>query len=413
MPRKVDDVKLRDVAGLVQMKPPTLSRTKRVVAGTYNVEGYRLAARAVLPRGLFDYLDGGAEDEWTLRRNRSVFDRWGLVPTWGAVNGPDLSTTILGKPSTLPLTLSPTGATRMFHPEGELAVAKAASRAGIPYGLAGLSTVSLEQIASASPSLDRWMSFGLTDDMAVMNAKLDRCRANGYDTLIVSLDTRALGSRERDRRNGFTAPPSLTLATLAGIAVRPGWWLRFLAADGIRFPNLAPAEAGAATVTPSMWQQILGHSDSTKGWEHIARLREEWEGSIVLKGCVSVDDAAQAAALGIDAVQLSNHGGRQLDGMISPLDCLQETRERVGDSIQLIVDSGVRRGTDIAIALALGADACSIGRPYLYGLTAAGTAGVTGVISILRDELSRAMALMGVSTIDELKRRGPSLLRNL
>jgi L-lactate dehydrogenase (cytochrome) len=390
-----------------------LSRQGRVLATAYNVAEYRSAARRALPTGIFDYLDGGSEDEVTLRHNRAAFDRWGLMPTWGPVSGPDTTTTLLGRTTALPLTLTPTGATRLFHPQGELAVARAATAAGVPYGLAGLSTVSMEGVANQFPGLDRWFNIGLSSDRGYLNARLERCTAAGYRALLVSVDTRALGSRERDRRNGFTAPPALTLSSLIGIAARPGWWVRFLRAEGIRFPNLEPNDSDDSMVTPSMWQQILGHSDSSKGWDDLEALRAAWPGKIVLKGCVNPDDIVRAAGIGLDAVQLSNHGGRQLDHMLSPMDVLQESRQRVGDGIELYVDSGIRRGSDIVKALALGADACSIGRAYLYGLAAAGSAGVSGVIEILANELRRTMTLVGVSSVAELKERGSDVVREI
>ena len=406
-------MRFSDVRQLVQIKPPMISRQRRVLANAYNVAEYRDAARRALPSGIFDYLDGGAEDEVTLRHNRAAFDNWGLMPKWGPVTGPDTTTTLLGRTTALPLTLTPTGATRMFHPEGELAVARAASKARVPYGLAGLSTVSMEGLANQFPDLDRWFSLGLSSDRGYLNAKLDRCTASGYRAVVVSVDTRALGSRERDRRNGFTAPPALTLSSLIGIAARPRWWFNFLRTEGIRFPNLEPSPSDNSLVSPSMWQQILGHSDSSRGWEDLEALRAAWPGKIVLKGCVNPDDIVHAADIGLDAVQLSNHGGRQLDHMLSPMDVLQESRQRVGDGIELYVDSGIRRGSDIVKALALGADACSIGRPYLYGLAAAGSPGVTRVIEILADELQRTMTLVGVSSIAELKEQGTDIVREI
>lgn len=406
-------MKLSDVRQLVQVKRPVLSRQRRTLATAWNVAEYRAAARRVLPAGIFDYLDGGAEDEATLVRNRSVFDRWGFMPAWGAVTVPTTATTLLGRDIALPLTLTPTGATRLFHPEGELAVARAADAADLPYVLAGLSTVSMEDISEQSPGLDRWFNIGLSPDKGYLAAKLERCKAAGIGTLVVGVDTRALGSRERDRRNGFTAPPALTLASLIDITTRPGWWVNFLRADGIRFPNLEPAAAEGSMVTPSMWEQILGHSESGQGWDDLEELRMMWPGKIVLKGTVNPGDVARAASLGVDAVQLSNHGGRQLDHMLSPMDVIQESRQRVGGDIELIVDSGIRRGSDIVKALALGADACSIGRPYLYGLVAAGSAGVSRVIEILAEELVRTMTLVGVSSVAELKTKGAAVVREL
>ncbi|MCX6499522.1 MAG: alpha-hydroxy acid oxidase [Arthrobacter sp.] len=407
-------MKVSEARQLIQIKAPVLSRRRRVLAHAFNVAEYRKAARKVLPTGIFDYLDGGSEDEVTLRRNRAVFDAWALMPSWGPVSGPATATTLLGKVSTLPLTLTPTGATRLFHPEGELAVAAAADRAGIPYGLAGLSTVPMETIARQQPALERWFNIGLTADGRALQDKLARCEAAGFHTLIVGVDTRALGSRERDLHNGFTAPPALTLSTIADIARRPAWWINFLTSEGISFPNLDPRSAAATSViTPSMWQDILGHSDATSGWKELEALRQAWQGKIVLKGCVNPADVAKAARIGVDAVQLSNHGGRQLDHMLSPMDVLQESRQRVGDSIEIYVDSGIRRGSDILKALALGADACSIGRAYLYGLVAAGSEGVERIIDILAEELRRTMTLVGVSSIPELKARGGEILRDI
>lgn len=406
-------MKLSDVRQLVQVKAPVVSRRSRVLRDAYNVAEFRRAAERALPRGIFDYLEGGSEDEATLRHNRAVFERWGLMPSWGAVTGLDTTTELLGKEAALPITLTPTGATRLFHPEGELAVARAAQAAGLPYGVAGLSTVSMERIAADFPDLDRWFNVSLSPDKGALSAKLDRCHAAGFRTIIVTVDTRALGSRERDRRNGFTAPPALTLSSLMGIAMRPGWWLNFLRAEGIRFPNLDPVGVDGAMVTPSMWEQILGHSESSQGWDDIEHLRGDWPGKIILKGTVSPHDVARAAALGVDAVQLSNHGGRQLDHMLSPMDVIQESRQLVGDGVELYADSGFRRGSDVLKAIALGADAVAIGRPYLYGLAAAGTAGVSQVIDILADELRRAMTLVGVSSVAELKARGAEVVREL
>lgn len=394
----------------MHVKIPTLRRRDRVLKDCFSVAEYRSAAKRMLPAGIFDYLEGGAEDESTIRHNREVFDRWGLVPSWGPVLNLDTSTTILGRAVALPLTLTPTGATRLFQHEGESAVARAAVSASIPYGLAGLSTVSMEQIAREQPDLDRWFNVSLSPDKGAMQAKLDRCSAAGYRAIVVTVDTRALGSRERDRRNGFTAPPALTVASLIGIATRPTWWSNFLRADGISFPNL---DASASLATPSMWEQILGHSEASQGWDDVAALREAWSGKIVLKGMVNPADVVRAVGLGIDAVQLSNHGGRQLDHMVSPMDVIQETRQQIGDAIEIYVDSGIRRGSDMVKAIALGADAVSIGRPYLYGLAAAGAAGVSGVIGILAEELRRTMTLVGVSSISQLKERGPDIVREL
>lgn len=399
-----------DVRQLVQVKMPVLRRQDRVLRDCFNVAEYCTAAKRTLPAGIFDYLEGGAEDETTMRRNQEVFKRWGLIPSWGPVADLSTSTTILGRTVALPLTLTPTGASRLFHPDGESAVALAANTADIPYTLAGLGTVSMGQIAQEQPDLDRWFNVSLSPDKGAMQTKLDQCTESGYRAIVVNVDTRALGSRERDRRSGFTAPPTLTLASLLGVAIRPVWWTNFLRAEGIRFPNL---DASVSLATPSMWEQILGHSEASQGWDDVVTLRSAWPGKIVLKGTVNPSDVVRARDLGIDAVQLSNHGGRQLDHTASPMDVLQETRQLVGNEIEIYVDSGIRRGSDIVKAIALGADACSIGRPYLYGLAAAGTAGVSAVIDILAEEFRRTMALVGVSSVAQIKTLGHDIVREL
>jgi L-lactate dehydrogenase (cytochrome) len=371
------------------------------------------SARRRLPGSVFDYLEGGAEDEVSLRRNRASFDDWTFLPRWGSVADLDLGSRLLGRPVALPLTLSPTGGTRLFHPDGEIGAARAARDAGIPFGLAHLSTTAMESVSAAAPDLRRWFNLEPSTDKVALQALLDRVSRAGYEALLVNVDCRAIGHRERDYRNGFTAPPSIKPKTLVEGALHPAWSLGFLRQDAIAFPNLdATIPKGPLASSPSMWRTLLTGSYEPTDWTDIADLRSRWAGPIVLKGCVNSADAVHAADLGIDAIQVSNHGGRQLDHMASPLDVLPEIVEATAGRVEIIVDGGIRRGSDIVKAIALGATACSIGRPYLYGLAVAGHAGVAHVLRLLSEEMTRTMMLLGVSSVDELREGGPELLRH-
>lgn len=404
-------MRLKDIRALAKVERPARSVEERLVRHRHNVEDMRKLAAKRLPPSVFDYIEGGGEDEVSLRRNRDSYSDWAFVPRWGAVAGMDLSATLLGGPVSMPIMLSPTGGTRLFHPDGERAVARAALDAGVPYGLAHLSTTPMEQVSQAAPTLRRWFNIEPMSDRGQLQALLDRVAAAGYEALLVNLDCRDIGHRERDYRNGFTAPPSLRPRTVLEGARRPRWAYRFLTNDAIAFPNLdSTVPDGPLASTPEMWRTLLAGSYEPTDWEDIRDLRSRWTGPIVLKGCVNADDAVIAADLGIDAIQISNHGGRQLDHMVSPLDVLPQIMDGVGGRVELIVDGGIRRGSDVVKALALGATACAIGRPYLYGLAAAGQSGVTHVLSLLAAEMARTMALLGVSDVAELRLHGPDLL---
>jgi L-lactate dehydrogenase (cytochrome) len=406
-------MKLRDIRSLVNVEAPARSVAGKLDRTCHCVDDARKLAAKRLPPGVFDYIEGGAEDEVSLRRNRSSFDDWSFVPRWGAIENLDLASTVLGKPTALPLVLSPTGGTRLFHPEGEIAVARAALAAGIPYGLAHLSTTPMESITAQTPGLRRWFNIEPVADKGALQELLDRTAAAGYEALLVNVDCRAVGHRERDYRNGFTAPPTLRASTVVEGALHPRWALGFLRHDAIAFPNLdGTIPTGPLASDPGMWRTLLAGSYEPTGWDDIEDLRRRWRAPIVLKGCVSADDAEIAAGIGIDAIQVSNHGGRQLDHMASPLDVLPDIVERVNGRLEIIVDGGIRRGSDIVKALALGADACAIGRPYLYGLAAAGEVGVSHVLRLLTDEMTRTLMLLGVSSIKELRDNGRALIRH-
>lgn len=406
-------MKLRDIKALATIQGPARTASERLSRRCYSVEDMRKMAAKRLPGSVFDYIEGGGEDEASLRRNRSSFDDWSFLPKWGSVENLDLSSTLLGGPVSMPLTLAPTGGTRLFHPDGETAVARAALEAGVPYGLAHLSTTPMEHVSAATPGLRRWFNIEPVADKVLLQAVLDRAAKAGYEALLVNVDCRAIGHRERDYHNGFTAPPSIKPKTVVEGALHPGWALGFLANDAIAFPNLdAEIPEGPLSSTPDMWRTLLAGSYEPTDWDDIRDLRARWNGPIILKGIVNPNDAVMAAGIGIDAIQVSNHGGRQLDHMASPLDVLPDIVDRTGGRLEIIVDGGIRRGSDIVKALALGADACSIGRPYLYGLAAASQAGVAHVLKMFAAEMTRTMMLLGVSAVQELRDEGRHLIRH-
>jgi L-lactate dehydrogenase (cytochrome) len=313
----------------------------------------------------------------------------------------DISSTLLGKPLAFPLVLAPTGFSRIADPAGELAVARAAQRAGVPYSLSTLGTRSIEEVAAVS-SGRLWYQLYVFKDRGIVTDMIDRAAAAGYEALCITVDTAMLGKRERDVRRGFTLPPKLGLSTIFDGIVHPGWTWRFVTSEPIVFANLAGRAVGDGTEAISLAEYFTTGLDSGLDWEDIEWLREHWIGPIVIKGIQSVADAVIAADRGIDAVALSNHGGRQLDSAPAPLDLLPSVADAVGGRIEIICDGGVRRGSDIVKALALGATACMAGRAYLYGLGAAGEAGVDHVLETLGSDMKRTMALIGCASVKEL-----------
>jgi L-lactate dehydrogenase (cytochrome) len=298
--------------------------------------------------------------------------------------------------------MAPTGYTRMMHPAGEIAVARAAQRHGLPYTLSTMSTTSIEDVAAAAQP-DLWFQLYIQKDEGLTKELVNRADAAGYRVLVVTVDTFVTGHRTRDERNGLTIPPALTVQTLGNIAVKPAYWMRMLRSEAIDFANFSHMGATTIEGTGSMF-------NPTVSWDDIAALRARWPGKLVIKGPVSAADATRAAELGVDGLQLSNHGGRQLDRTVPSADLIARARDAVGPDVAVLVDSGVRHGADIAVALALGADACAIGRAYLYGLMAGGEPGVDKVIDILTDQFVRTLHLMGITSVAELRERGRELL---
>lgn len=377
----------------------------RRLARAADVRDLRRIARRRLPGGVFDYIDGGAEDELTMARNQGAFRDLGFWPAvLNDVGMVDTSTTLLGRRLPFPLVLAPTGFTRIADPAGELAVARAASRAGVPYTLSTLATRSIEEVAEASDGGELWFQVYVWRDRGLVADMLRRAADAGYRTIVITVDTAVLGRRERDVRRGFSLPPSIGLDTLLDGVLHPAWTWSFLRAEPIRFANVVGQEVGDGSDPVSLSDYISSQFDPSLSWRDIEWFRDRWDGPIVLKGIQSVDDARTASEVGVDAVALSNHGGRQLEGAPAPIELVAPVADAVGDRMEIICDGGVRRGSDIVKAVALGATACMAGRAYLYGLGAGGEAGVDHVLEHLRGGVARTMALCGRSSVDSLGR---------
>jgi len=359
--------------------------------------------RRLIPRPVFDYVDGGADEELSLRANTRAFQRFRFQPrTLVNVSEADTSTAFLGSVVPLPLALAPTGYTRMMHPKGEIAAARAAQKHGLPYTLSTMATTTIEAVAeNAQPDL--WFQLYIMRDSGLNKELVDRAAAAKYRVLVVTVDCFVTGHRTRDRRNGLVIPPELTLSTLASIASKPGYWTRMLRSPAIDFANFAGHDAVTIEDTGTLFNPAIT-------WDDIAELRARWPGRLIVKGPLGPADAARAVSMGADGVQLSNHGGRQLDRTVPPVTTIDAVRDRVGPDVTVLVDSGIRHGSDIAVALALGADACAIGRAYLYGLMAGGEAGVNKALDILAAQFKRTMQLLGVRSVAELRELGSSLL---
>jgi L-lactate dehydrogenase (cytochrome) len=382
----------------------TLDPVERRLKSAASVEDFRRIARRRLPRGVFDYIDGGADDERTLERNVAAFADYEFQPRiLRDVSRLDTSTTILGRPADLPLILAPTGFTRIAHSQGELAVARAAARAGIPWSLSTMGTRSIEEVAAVSDG-DKWFQVYTWRDRGLVKALLDRAASAGYTAVWLTVDTAVLGRRERDVRRGMTLPPKIGPGTIIDGAVHPAWTWDFLRNDPINFANVVGLsdEDGSSAVTLS--EHMARQFDPALSWDDVDWLRTVWDGPIVLKGVQTVADAKQAAAMGVEGIGLSNHGGRQLDDAPTPIDLVEPVRDEIGDAATIICDGGVRRGSDIVKALALGADAVSMGRPYLYALGAAGERGVDQLLAFLREGMERTMALTGARSVAEIDR---------
>lgn len=385
-----------DLRSLLGVRTGPLRPAERRLAAVASIPDLRLLARRRAPRAVFDYTDGAAGQELGLRRSRQAYARVEFQPrVLRDVSVVDTSTTILGRPSALPLVFAPTGFTRMMHTEGEPAVARVAARTGIPYALSTMGTTSVEHLAAAVPQGRRWFQLYLWRDREASRDLVQRARAWGYEALVLTVDTPVAGPRLRDVRNGLTIPPSLTLRTLAEGARHPAWWFDLLTTEPLEFASLHRFDGTVAELVAQMFDPSATIAD-------LAWLREVWDGPLVVKGIQSVADARAVVESGADAVVVSNHGGRQLDRAPTPLETLPAVAEAVGDRVEVYVDGGVLSGGDVVAALALGARAVLVGRAYLFGLMAGGERGVQRAADILRDEVAGTLALLGVPDVNDL-----------
>ena len=389
-----------------------LDPVARRLARAASVADLRTIARRRLPRGVFDYIDGGAEDERTMAANAAAFGAVTFRPrVLRDVGDVDPSTTLLGRRLPLPLVLAPTGFTRIADPDGELAVARAAARAGLPYTLSTLSTRSIEEVAAIGAG-PKWFQVYVWRDRGLVKEMIGRAATAGYEALVLTVDTAVLGRRERDVRRGFSLPPTIGLSTLVDGALHPGWTWRFLRSDPIRFANVRDAASiGDGSTAVTLSEYVNTQFDPGLSWRDVEWMRSVWAGPLIIKGVQTVDDARLAADAGVEAIALSNHGGRQLDSAPATLDLVAPVADAVGDRLEIICDGGVRRGSDIVKAVALGARACMAGRAYLYGLGAAGERGVDHVLGLLDADVRRTMALVGASSVADLGRERVELPR--
>ena len=374
------------------------------LSNCHNFQDFRRLARRRLPSPIFHYIDGAADDEITHRRNTLAYDDVDLVPSvLAGVENVDLSTTIFGRKIELPLYCAPTALQRLFHHEGERAVAKAAQKYQTMFGVSSLGTVSVEEIGTMIDT-PKMFQFYFHKDRGLNNSMIERAKAAKFDVLALTVDTITGGNRERDLRTGFTSPPKLTLSSLFSFASKPMWTINYLTKPKFELPQLQDYVGEGTNIAMSIGEYFSTMLDQSVNWNDAEKLCSQWNGHFALKGIMSVEDAKKAVDIGCTGIMVSNHGGRQLDGARAPFDQLAEIIDAVGDKIDVICEGGIQRGTHILKALSMGAKACSGGRLYLYALAAAGQAGVERALNQYRTELERDMKLMGCTSIDQLNR---------
>jgi L-lactate dehydrogenase (cytochrome) len=401
---------------LVQLRTVPLDATERRLAACYDVADLRRVARRRIPRPVFDYVDGAADEELAVAANASAFRAWRFLPrVLASVETVDLSCSVLGSALPAPFLLGPAGYTRMLHPDGEIGAARSAFRHGMPYTLSTMAATGIEELragvsgdsaasrVAGMPGGELWFQLYLLKDRVQAYDLLDRAAGNGYRVLVVTVDTVVAGNRLRDQRNGLSIPPELSLRTVASVAARPGFWWRLLSGPALDYANFAGRP-------PTTIRQTADFFDASLNWADIEDLRSRWAGKLVIKGPLGPADARRAVELGVDGIQLSNHGGRQLDRCVAPVDLIAPVRAAVGPSVTVLVDSGIRHGADIVVAVALGADAGVLGRAYLYGLMAGGSAGVDRALDLLVRQFRSTMQLLGVTSVAELRKHGRDLI---
>ena len=370
----------------------------------FNFEDFRRIAKKKLPAPIFHYIDGGSDDEVTLKRNTDSFSKCDLVPNiLASVGEPDLSTEVLGSKIDMPLFLSPVAMQRLFHHEGDKASARAAEKFGTFYSMSTMATSSIEEIANTASGPKMFQIYihktqGLTDNL------IDRCKSSGFNAMCLTVDTIVAGNRERDHKWGFTTPPRLTLKSLMSFVTHPMWTINYLTHEKFQLPNVSNFVKKSSSIAKGVMEYINEQYDPAMSWKDAEYCIKRWGGPFALKGVMSVDDAKKAVDIGATAIMLSNHGGRQLDGSRSPFDQLEKIVEAVGGKIEIIVDGGIRRGTHVLKALSLGATACSFGKGFLFALSAGGQKGVEMILQRMREELRRDMILLGKKNIADLNK---------
>ena len=385
-----------DLAPLMQFKKPELDATKRRLDKALTIEDLRRIAKRRTPRAAFDYTDGSAEAELSIARARQAFSDIEFHPSiLRDVSKVSTGWDVLGAPVSMPFGIAPTGFTRMMQTEGEIAGAHAAAKAGIPFSLSTMGTTAIEEVKAANPLGRNWFQLYMWKDRDRSMALVERAVAAGFDTLLVTVDVPVAGARLRDKRNGMSIPPALTLRTVANALPRPQWWIDFLTTEPLAFASLDRWSGTVAELLDTMF-------DPTVTFEDLSWIKSQWPGKFVVKGVQTVADARAVTDLGVDAVLLSNHGGRQLDRAPIPFHLLPEVVREVGNDVEVHVDTGIMSGADVVAAVAMGARFTLIGRAYLYGLMAGGEAGVDRAIEILSGQVERTMRLLGVTSLEEL-----------
>ena len=370
----------------------------------HNVEDFRKLAKKKLPSPIFHYIDGGSDDEITLKRNTESFNKCDLIPNVLAnVSNIDLSTTVLGQKIDFPLFLAATAMHRLYHHHGEKGTAKAAKKMGTIFGTSTMATTSIEEIGTLTNGPKLFQLYihrdkGLTDNL------IERCKKAGFNSMCLTVDTVVAGNRERDHRTGFSTPPRLTLGSLLSFGLHPYWTFNHFIGEKFKLANLVHMTEKGSSIDKSVMDYINEQFDPAMNWKDAEYCVKKWGGPFALKGVMSVEDAKKAIDIGCTAIMISNHGGRQLDGSRAPFDQLAEIVDAVGDKIEVILDGGIRRGTHVLKALALGAKACSFGKGYLFALGAAGQKGVEVILQKMKAEINRDMILMGCKSVKDLNR---------
>ena len=368
----------------------------------YSFEDFRKLAKKKLPSPIFHYIDGGADDERTLRRNTESFDDCDLIPNvLASVGKPDLSTTLFGKKIEMPIFLSPAAMQRLYHHEGDLASARAAEKFGTFYSMSSMGNNTIEEVSEISKGPKLFQLY-VHKDRSISDDLIDRARNSSFDAMCLTVDTLVAGNREKDHRTGFTTPPKLTFKSLMSFVTSPEWVFNYLTHKKFELSNVKKKTDKGTNISKSVIEYINEQYDPTMSWKDAEYCVKKWNGPFALKGVMSVDDAKKAIDIGCTAIMISNHGGRQLDGSRSPFDQLKAISDAVGGKVDIILDGGVRRGTHVLKALAAGATACSFGKIFLFSLAAGGQRGVEHLLQNMHDEINRNMVLMGCKNLQEL-----------